>query len=288
MSTQAEPSFAYAKGRRTITLAGIAVLALIVAFEVYRGIDPVEVGATILFVPVFLAFMWKGAAGGLVVGSLATAVYLVVRLPAMQAVPEGWFIRSTIARSLAFVAFGAVGGWASRRVDSSLTKLELFDQIDDSTGLYNARYFLQEVAVEKTRFQRYGSDLSIAVMEIQSEDAVKVSRQSSTAISEYGAALKRSLRPTDRAIHAADGRGHIFAVILPDTGAEGAKIFGNRLLSAATEFFAERGSGSSEKMSVEMISFPADEGLLESFSNRLRQIDQAEHPADSLDAARSA
>lgn len=269
----------YDSSKKMLAVSGLAVLAVIVAFEVYRGIDPIEVAATTMFVPVLLAFIWKGLGGGLIAGSIATLVYLGIRLPSMQAVPEGWFIRATVARALAFLVFGAVGGWASRRLSSSLEKLELYDQIDDATGLYNARYFLQELEVEIARVRRYGSKLSVVTLEVPASEG-SAQKRFLKVLNEYASSLKRSLRPTDRAAHGSIQGKHVFSVILPDTDASGAQVFAGRLKSAATEFFTKRGVESTQvALSTGVLAYPDDELELERLSEEMREIDRAEHPS---------
>jgi hypothetical protein len=62
------------------------VLAVVALVTYARRVDPVEVVATILFMPIFVAFVFKGVAGGLVTAVAAIAAYGALRSPAIDAV----------------------------------------------------------------------------------------------------------------------------------------------------------------------------------------------------------
>src|SRR3546814_5145723 len=86
---------------------------------------------------------------------LAIAVYAALRSPAIDAVGASEFTGLLASRSAAYLIFGAVGGWATQVLEGSLTKLELYDEVDDETGLYNARHLLQQTDLEMERAKRY-------------------------------------------------------------------------------------------------------------------------------------
>jgi hypothetical protein len=80
-----------------------------------------------------------------------------------------------------------------------------------------------------------------------------------------------------------DGGSHRFAVVLPETGREGAGIFTRRLTSRMVEFVAKRGGAiRSEQVADRALTYPDDEGELEALRARFSEIDRAEHPPQTL------
>src|SRR5258708_7740944 len=132
----------YSQARRLIVAAGLLVLALLAGVMYARRVETVEVVAVLLFVPVFLALLKWNVPGGVVSAVAAGAVYVALGWPAIHAVGFGSFSGLVVSRVSGLLAFGLVGGWANSTLRTSLTKLDLYDQIDDATGLFNARYFV--------------------------------------------------------------------------------------------------------------------------------------------------
>jgi diguanylate cyclase (GGDEF)-like protein len=195
----------------------------------------------------------------------------------------GWdrFGGLLVSRSVAFVAFGAVGGWASRQLESSLSKLELYDQIDDATGLYNARFFLQAIDLEVSRSQRYQTLFSVAVLDIPSTAFREISsRQRSRLVRDLGRMLGDSVRTVDRAVYAGDESGHHFAVVLPETGDQGASIFAGRLAANVGDYVTQRGGIVDERgLNVRLATFPSDdESPLQELRAEFTSIARREYP----------
>jgi hypothetical protein len=120
-----------------------------------RRVDPVEVAGILLFIPVFVAFVFWNATGGVIGAVIGILVYTLLRYPAIEAVGADRFVGLIASRSVAYLAFGLIGGLANKQLQSSLGKLELYDQIDDATGLFNARFFVQDSGLEVSRADRY-------------------------------------------------------------------------------------------------------------------------------------
>src|SRR6266480_4906459 len=102
---------------------------------------------------------------GLVLLGLTAGVNYVRRVETAEVAAILFFIPIFVA----FVAFGAIGGLANQQLRSSLTKLDLYDQIDDDTGLFNARYFLQDTDLEMSRARRYQTIFSVTVVDVPAE-----------------------------------------------------------------------------------------------------------------------
>jgi GGDEF domain-containing protein len=276
----------YASARRLILFFGLLVLALVAVVSYVRGVEPVEVAATILFIPVFIAFLFFKVPGGVVAGLLATGAYLVMRWPAIEVVGFDLFARSFVARAIAFPVFGAVGGWASVQLEASLTKLELYDQIDDATGLFNARFFVQDTELEMSRAARYQTIFSVAVVTFPDSLLGALGRRQRTGLlKDLGQVLRQSVRKVDRPVHAFDGEVHRLAVVLPETAVTGAEIFTERLAGKLSDHLVKRGlPAGRDRLTAVWVTFPGDPARLEHLREEFAVIDRAEHPEEPAPA----
>ena len=65
-------------------------------------------------------------------------------------------------------------------------------------------------------------------------------RRRRNTLRQLGQLLSDSVRTVDRAVHSHDGERHRIVVVLPETAAEGARIFTDRLATRVAAFLAER------------------------------------------------
>lgn len=269
----------YAQARRLVVAAGVVLLALIAAVMYARRVETVEVVAVLMFVPVFLSFVLWDVAGGLVAGVAASAAYVGMRWSAIHAVGAGRFTGLVVWRVLGFVVFGGVGGWANRQLRASLSKLDLYDQIDDATGLFNARFFVQDTDLELARARRYKTLFAVCVLDVPTAPVDALARRSrDRLLRELGRLLAAGVRSVDRAVHGRDGNRHRLAVVLPETGPEGARVFASRLATTVRGFLLERGVDV-DGLEPRAIAFPDDETALATLRDEFSQIDRDEHPA---------
>lgn len=267
----------YAQARRLIVVAGLVVLAVTAAIMYARRVDDAEVIAILLFMPVFLAFVFWDVKGGVAAAVVASLVYAAVRWPDIEAAGFGFFAGLLLSRSLAFLAFGAIGGWADRQLEQSLEKLELYDQIDDETGLYNARFLLQDTDLEMARARRYKTLFSIAVVDVPLSTYANLGRRKGrTLLRDTGEQLREAVRNVDRAIHGRSATAHRFVVICPETGPEGARIFSDRLAERLALFLTERGAEPGP-LTGQAYTFPGDDEALTALREEFAQIDATLH-----------
>jgi GGDEF domain-containing protein len=270
----------YATTRRLVLAAGLGVLLLIAAVMYVRRVDTVEVVAVLLFIPVFLAFTFGHLMGGVVGGLAATAVYAALRNPAIDAIGGGRFATILAGRGIGYLAFGILGGWASQQLESSLDKLDVYDQVDDETGLFNARFFVQGTDLEVARAGRYKTFFSVCMVEVPAGaiDALP-RRKRAGLLRDLGGQLADAVRTVDRAVHARDGSVHRFAVICPETGAEGARVFADRLAERVGAYLRGRGVVLPEGALVSVAcTVPGDDDRLASLRAQFAAIDRSEHP----------
>ena len=270
----------YQTVRRLLLLLGLGVLLVTAAIMYARRVDTVEVVATLLFMVVFVAFLFWKIPGGIVAAVAATVAYAGMRYPAIQAVGLDRFAGLIASRGFAYLAFGMLGGWASGNLEGSLAKLELYDQIDDETGLYNARFFVQDTDLEMSRARRYSTIFSVSVADIPADALTSMARRQRNSTLRYlGRLISGSVRTVDRAVHSADEQRHRLAIVLPETGREGVQIFTERLVDRLAAFLNQRGASIPPSAIGRMaVSYPDDENELQSLRQEFIAIDREEHP----------
>lgn len=272
-------AMSYAATRRLVLAGGLALLLLMAAVMLMRRVDTVEVIAVVLFVPVFVAFIFGHLLGGAVAGLMATVIYAALRNPAIDAVGGGRFVGLVAGRGIAYVAFGALGGWAAHQLERSLEKLDLYDQVDDLTGLFNARYLVQETGLELARSERYQTFFSVCTVEVPAGPLdVLAGRKRSALLRDLGNQIRQAVRTMDRPVHARDGSVHRFAVICPETAREGAQIFAARLADRLGAFLTDRGATGAGPLVHGSCTYPGDDDRLRALREQFAAIDRSEHP----------
>ena len=269
----------YTKTRRLLVLVGVVVLGVVALTMYARSVDTVEVVATLLFLPIFLAFVYRGVVGGLFAAVVATGIYIALRSPAIDAIGADEFTGLIVSRAAAYLIFGAVGGWAVQVLEGSLEKLELYDEIDDETGLYNARHLLQQTDLEASRARRYQTLFSAVTLEFGSGplNALRP-RQRRSVLRELGRQLREGARNVDHVIHAHDGTTHRLVAILPETAGEGAEVFRARFEDRVRLFLSDRGAAiAPASVSTSAITFPGDEEGLDALRTEFQRIDALQH-----------
>lgn len=272
-------SLSYAQTRRLILAAGLGVLLLVAIVMYQRRVDTVEVVAVLLFIPVFLAFLVWDIPGGVGAGLVAAVVYALARRPAIDAIGASHFTSLIVARGIAYVAFGFLGGWADRALERSLVKLDVYDQIDDTTGLYNSRFFLQDTDLEVSRAQRYKTLFSVCVVDVPAAPIDALPRRKRAAVLlDLGHIIKDGVRSVDRAVF---GRNSLyrFAVICPETGSEGARIFTERMADRVSDILGQRGVVvAPEQVGRIACTYPGDDEVLRQLRDEFAAIDRTQHP----------
>ncbi|HEX4902368.1 MAG TPA: hypothetical protein VFV42_06135 [Acidimicrobiales bacterium] len=267
----------YRRARQLLGLVGLGILAVLVAVLLVRSVDTAEVIATLLFAPVFLLLLWFGLPGGLLGAAAATGVYVVLRADAIDAVGWGEFSAIIVSRAIAYFLFGAVGGWASGTLEMSLDKLDLYDQVDDLTGVNNSRFLLSDVDLEKARSLRYQTIFSVSLLEIDGAPIAALGgRRRRALLRELGTKLADGVRTMDRVAHGYDGRVHRIATILPETAEEGARVFHDRLMERVRELLAA-GGVADVSVSGSALTIPGDDEALDHELAEWRRIDAAQH-----------
>jgi predicted signal transduction protein with EAL and GGDEF domain len=277
----------YRRARLLLVFAGLGILSVVTIIMYVRSVDTVEVVATLLFVPIFLGFLFFRVPGGLIAAVGASVVYVVLRLPAIEAVGFAEFAGLIMSRCFAYLVFGLLGGWSNQVLEDSLDKLELYDEIDDATGLFNARAFIQDTELEVARAARYETLFSISVVDLPVGPIAALGRRRHDAILRgLGRRLADSVRNVDRVAHARDDSSRIFAAILPETSARGGEMLSERLADAVHGFLVSQGVEIERaKVSHRTITVPGDEEALSALRRQFAEIDAHQHGPQTRTAA---
>ncbi|MFZ0492044.1 MAG: hypothetical protein WAM81_02470 [Acidimicrobiia bacterium] len=258
------------RARSLLTGIGLVILALIALIMYERSVEPIEVVGTLLFLPVFLGLMFWGLPGGVILGLAAAVGYAVLRYPAIDAIGAGRFIGLVLGRGAGYLAFGGVGGWAASQLRASMEKLDLYDQIDDATGMLNIRAILQAIDMEQSRSKRYRTMFSVSLVEMPGAAFESVKRRRrATVLKELGRNLSDGIRAADRAGHGIESDRHLLIIALPETGREGASVFSATLVRKLEEWMTNHGFRPVE-LASSSVTFPEED--LEQLKTRLRAI----------------
>jgi diguanylate cyclase (GGDEF)-like protein len=154
-----------------------------------------------------------------------------------------------------------------------LKRVEALSVTDDLTGLYNSRYLNQVLRRETKRASRSGRPLSLLFIDLDGFKAINDNHghlAGSRALVEAAVVIRGSARETD--IVARFG-GDEFALVLPDTGGEGAFAVGERIREKLSEhqFLAGEGLSLHLTASVGVATLPDAAG----------SADELIHAADS-------
>lgn len=252
-------------------------LALIIATFILVNLLVFFTRGLVLFwslytVPIILATLTYDAEGTLVTGLLSgVAIILWMR----QGVDRGDVFNIFAGAALgAFVFFGVMIalGFMSARLKKDHASLQNLSMTDKLTGLHNYGYFMDRLAEEKDRADRFGSKLSLIMIDIDYFKPYndKFGHQKGNVFLEKLAKIfVKAVRSID--IVARYG-GEEFAILLPNTSGEAAEI-AERIRRAveATKFEGnDKEPLVAETISAGVATYPKDA------SNELELVDRAD------------
>ncbi|MBN1869510.1 MAG: diguanylate cyclase [Candidatus Omnitrophica bacterium] len=163
--------------------------------------------------------------------------------------------------------------FANKRLVDELKELSIKD---DQTKLYNYRYLMERLAAEANRARRYGTPLSVLMLDIdyfKSINDVYGHFCGDNILKEFAQCLKDIARTVD--IVARYG-GEEFVIVLPDTPKEGVVIFAERLLDAiGKHLFDPEGKKIRLSVSIGIASFQEDGSDAKTASGLINLADKA-------------
>lgn len=183
-------------------------------------------------VPVLLSSRYCGRVEGIVVALGATGSWLAAnylsRFPAESSAILSWNALTRFG-ILVLIAYSVS---LQTRLRSSLKREQMMANTDRLTGLLSTGAFRERVEEEMNRARRYNHPLSLAFIDLDDFKEVNDNQghvRGDKLIQNAGATIVGSIRNTDIA-----GRigGDEFAVLLPETGEEQARVAIGKLIDA--------------------------------------------------------
>ena len=253
--------------RQVVLFGGVAMLIVMAILMRARGGEGVEVFAVLLYIPILLALLRFDVRGGSVAALLAFLLYVLARHSAISIVGSRHMIGLLGGHAVAYLAFGLAGGLGNSVLREAVGSVDPNSTIDTATGLYSALFFMQSTASELARAERYDSLFSVATLSISAAAVESLGKsQKALLLAELGKMLRGGVRTVDRVVIAHDAAQYRVAAILPETGAEGAKVFAGRLADRLAVFLLGYGVAVPPRSAV-TFTVPGDEEEME----RLRQ-----------------
>jgi diguanylate cyclase (GGDEF)-like protein len=187
-----------------------------------------------------------GAALGFPLSCRGQTIGAVVAMDRAPSKSTPRFAPSTLAAVLAGIEPGAIALENALRVQ----RAEALSVTDDLTQLYNSRYLSQVLRRETKRASRSGRPLSLLFVDLDGFKSINDTHGhlfGSRALVEAASVIRASARETDMV---ARFGGDEFALILPDTGSEGAAAVGDRVRDRIAAFSFLRGDGLNIRLTV--------------------------------------
>ncbi|HEX9889053.1 MAG TPA: diguanylate cyclase [Nitriliruptorales bacterium] len=261
----------YRQARLIVLGFGTALIAGVTLSAWFRGADPYEAIAIALFLPVLVGLAYGGTRWGVAVGAVVSVVYVVMRFATLpQELEAAEFIPTAIVRVLLYLGLGLFGGWSNEMLEQSLRKLELYDDIDDDTGVGNTRAMLSFTDREVARARRYGSIFSLTVLHIERDVFNQVSeKKGRRALRDLCQSIDTSVRTTDLVSRVPLESREDVVVMLPETGSEGARIFLDRLIPGSRELLGREGIQANGEVTGTMFTLPGDEDRFARYQHEL-------------------
>lgn len=274
-------SLTYRQARVLVLTLGISILTAVTASAWLRGADPVEALAIALFIPILVALVFAGPAGGGVAGAAMSIIYVTIRVSTLEGLDIGEFLGSIIARVLLYLAFGILGGFANRHLEQSLKKLEIYDEVDDLTGVGNARSLISLADREAARARRYQTTFSLGILQMDTDVIAGLDRRrADKVIRKFYGEVDKAVRTTDKVTRMATPEVEELSVILPETGPEGARIFIERARQGLLTEIGEMGvTVTEDSITGRAMTLPGDEDELNAHIERVKQYEQKTHLA---------
>ncbi len=266
--------------RIVLALAGVATLGLLAATMLARGVDRVEVIAAALYIAVFLGVVFADVIGGASAALAASAIYMLLRLSAIEILGTGRFAGLILVRMFSYLAFGLIGGLAWTLLRDRLKKLESFDSVDDATRLLNARGLAQIIDHEVARGRRYEETFVVSTLQLPMSAWENLSRKGrKRALGVLGSTATKSLRSVDRVGVINDGRSLTLVVLSPQTSLDGSTAITSRITESLSNSLLPMNVALGRKIDHHHLLFPRDNVEIAVLRQQLHDRVALDYPA---------
>lgn len=165
---------------------------------------------------------------------------------------------SSVIRSILAVMVMVVG--SSKALSKTLAELEYYSAHDPLTGLHNRRYFNEMLEYEVGRSERHNHEFSILMLDLDDFKDINDTYGhpcGDETLKEVAEVLHAIMRKGDLATRIG---GDEFAIILTETGQDGAMVVAEKLRAELRdkEFLSPNGKTFHVTTSIGLVSFPKD------------------------------
>lgn len=208
------------------------------------------------------------AVGGVALGATA-GIGAVMLLRGQQL--DLWTFALALPMLVAAVAWGPSAGPVAPRGPL------LRDELDEETGVGNGRAALTMIERERDRVTSHGSVFSIAVVDIGREAFADLPhRRATRVLSTLLQNVAGDVRIGDQVCRVGTSDRELAVVLLSDTGAEGARLFTDRLTSHTQRHLVAQGLPIDGLVRAQTLTLPGDEDQVARFERRLQVLVGAE------------
>ena len=149
-----------------------------------------------------------------------------------------------------------------------------FDEVDPATGVGNARAVLALLDREAVRARSYGSLFSVAVLEVDRPVFAGLHpRRADRVLLDLVRGVATDVRTGDRVSRVSTSDRELVVVVLPDTGATGARTFAERLLARTRRHLLTEGAPPHGHVRTEVLSHPDDGVALARLQRRIEVLE---------------
>jgi hypothetical protein len=223
-----------------------------------------EVVAQLMIIVVLAGALHFGRNGGFIAAVAATAVYVALRLPLLNAEGFAGDALTLIGiRVITYALVGVVGGEFAGRFKYILARLEHQTLSDRTTGAYSACYAGQSIDTGLAAWKRYETPYSLVAIKITPTlyEGLRAARYR-TVMRQVAGALRNDIRMVDDLAFRPKGT---FMALLPNTEAEGAAVVAARLTRVASDVLGANESA----ISAEVLSCSRDAERLAGLAREL-------------------
>ena len=246
----------------------LALGSVAVVGSMFVGAGPApqsaEVVAQLLIILVLAGALHWGRNGGFIAALVATAVYVGLRMPLLNA--AGLTTDALILigiRVLTYAVVGIVGGEIAGRVKYLLARLEDTAMIDSCTGAYSACHASKVITSGLGAWDRYQTPFSVIVLRVRPMVWKSLRPARARALMrQIASALRNDVRMVDDVAFRTDGE---FLVLLPSTDHDGASVASDRLGAMVRDML---GTNESE-VTCEVLSCSSDAARLATLAREL-------------------
>lgn len=267
-----QPTFLQVRILLLVLGVGLSIGQAILAWE--RGAPPTEVVAPVLYIPVFAGAIFAGLSGGLIAAAISSLIYLLVLVDQSAVLGLKLFVGLLLSRVVTFVFYGLVVAIGTRFIERRLRKLEIYDQIDDDTELYNGSFFLEGSDLEISRARRYQSIFSVAEVRMDSSLLQGTSRRRyRRVLRDVAGQFSGAIRGVDRLSRVKDDHSDRFLFILPETGRQGSEVLAGRLEAGMRDLLDNHKLTANGHVSSRVLTLPEDQGSLDSLRDEVAAVE---------------